>query len=96
MNNYLIPANTKKSQLSFGLFNKVDLIILGIGTAAITITNFVIYFIILGLLFITKKINLKKAILLSLVTIIGLVSLNTLQHFVWKSTPLMWQKELVL
>ena len=31
MNNYLIPANTKKSQLSFGLFNKVDLIILGIG-----------------------------------------------------------------
>ena len=83
-----------KRNKTFDKYSYILLIILGIGTAAITITNFVIYFIILGLLFITKKINLKKAILLSLVTIIGLVSLNTLQHFVWKSTPLMWQKEL--
>ncbi len=29
--NYLIPANSKKSMLKFGLFNTVDLIILGIG-----------------------------------------------------------------
>ena len=27
MNNYLIPANSKKSMLIFGLFNQVDLII---------------------------------------------------------------------
>ena len=83
-----------KRNKTFDKYSYIILILLGISTAAITITNFIIYFIILGLLFITKKINLKKAILLSLVTIIGLVSLNTLQHFVWKSTPLMWQKEL--
>lgn len=29
--NYLIPANTKKSQLYFGLFNMFDLILLCIG-----------------------------------------------------------------
>ena len=29
--NYLIPANTKKSQLYFGLFNKFDLWLFGIG-----------------------------------------------------------------
>ena len=29
--NYLIPANSKKSMLIFGLFNQTDLIILGIG-----------------------------------------------------------------
>lgn len=29
--NYLIPANTKKSQLHFGLFNNFDLILLIIG-----------------------------------------------------------------
>ena len=31
MNNYLIPANTKKSQLFFGLFNTFDLILFGTG-----------------------------------------------------------------
>lgn len=31
MNNYLIPANTKKGQLFFGLFNTFDLILFGIG-----------------------------------------------------------------
>ena len=31
--NYLIPANTKKSMLYFGLFNKVDLILFGSGIA---------------------------------------------------------------
>ncbi len=31
MNSYLIPANSKKSMLKFGLFNTVDLIIFGCG-----------------------------------------------------------------
>lgn len=31
MNSYLIPANTKKSMLIFGLFTKFDLILFGIG-----------------------------------------------------------------
>lgn len=30
-NTYLIPANTKKSVLIFGVFNTIDLIIFGIG-----------------------------------------------------------------
>ena len=33
MNNYLIPANTKKSQLILGFFTKTDLIIWIIGVA---------------------------------------------------------------
>lgn len=31
MNNFLIPANTKKSMLIFGLFNKFDLVLFGCG-----------------------------------------------------------------
>ena len=31
MNNYLIPANTKRGRLILGLFYPIDLIILGIG-----------------------------------------------------------------
>lgn len=34
MNNYLIPANSKKSMLIFGLFNQVDLIIFASGVGA--------------------------------------------------------------
>ena len=34
MNNYLIPANSKKSMLIFGIFNTVDLWIFGSGVAA--------------------------------------------------------------
>ena len=30
-NSYLIPANSKKSMLKFGLFNTVDFIIFGVG-----------------------------------------------------------------
>lgn len=37
MNSYLIPANTKKSMLIFGLFNKTDLIIFSVGLAVTTI-----------------------------------------------------------
>ena len=33
MNNYLIPANTKKSLLKFGVFNTFDLILFGSGIA---------------------------------------------------------------
>lgn len=34
MNNYLIPANSKKSLLIFGVFNKLDLIMFSIGISA--------------------------------------------------------------
>lgn len=34
MNNYLIPANTKKSMLIFGLFTKFDLIMFSCGVGA--------------------------------------------------------------
>ena len=33
MNNFLIPANTKKSMLIFGLFTRNDLIFFGIGVS---------------------------------------------------------------
>ncbi len=33
MNNYLIPANSKKSQLIFGFFKPIDLILFGSGCA---------------------------------------------------------------
>lgn len=38
---YLIPANSKKSQLIFGIFRGIDLIIFGIGAFATLILLFV-------------------------------------------------------
>ena len=68
------------------------LIALGVLSAGFTITNFIVYFIVLGLLFINKKINLKKAIVISLITIISLLSVNFIQHIVWRSAPLLINK----
>lgn len=42
MNNYLIPANTKKGTLIFGLFRKIDIIIFGTGIG-ITILALLIF-----------------------------------------------------
>ena len=44
-NNYLIPANSKKSQLYFGLFNKFDLILFGsgVGTSLLLMTTFQLF-----------------------------------------------------
>ena len=42
MNNYLIPANTKRGRLIFGMFKQFDLILLGIG---ILITIFFLAFL---------------------------------------------------
>ncbi len=86
---YIIKRNK-----SFDKYSYIILILLGISTAAITITNFIIFFIILGLLFITKKIDIKKTIIVSIVTVLGLLSLNIIQHFIWRSAPLFWQKEI--
>lgn len=42
MNNYLIPANSKRSMLIFGLFKPVDLIIAGTGATLTLILMFAI------------------------------------------------------
>lgn len=42
MNNYLIPANSKKGQLIFNLFRGIDLIIVLIGVCVTTLLLFVI------------------------------------------------------
>lgn len=42
MNNYLIPANSKRSMLILGLFEPIDLIIFGIGAFITTILLFLI------------------------------------------------------
>ena len=42
MNNYIIPANSKKSQLILGFFTPVDLIIFGVGVS-VTIIMLLIF-----------------------------------------------------
>ncbi len=60
MNNYLIPANTKKSKLIFGFFTILDLIVFGVGCS-----------ITLILLFIFQSMNFQTAIVVLLPAIIS-------------------------
>ena len=41
-NQYLIPANTKRSMLIFGLFNTIDLIIFGVGAGLTVLLMFIV------------------------------------------------------
>ncbi len=58
--NYLIPANTKKSQLIFGFFTPIDLFVFGVGC---TIT--------LILLFLFQSMNFQTALLVLLPAMIS-------------------------
>ena len=60
MNNYLIPANTKKSKLILGFFTPIDLAIFGTGC-----------FITVVLLFLFQGMNLSTAILVLLPALIS-------------------------
>ncbi|MBR1679961.1 MAG: hypothetical protein IJ743_02250 [Bacilli bacterium] len=60
MNNYLIPANTKKSKLILGFFTPIDLAIFGTG-CLITVV----------LLFLFQGMNLSTAILVLLPALIS-------------------------
>lgn len=60
MNNYLIPANTKKSKLIFGFFTVLDLIVFGVGCS-----------ITLILLFIFQSMDFQTALIVLLPAIIS-------------------------
>ena len=69
-NNYIIPANTKKSQYILGFFTKVDLILLIVGL----VTSFV-------LLLTVKSLNLGILILLMLPGLISAFLVMPVPHY---------------
>ncbi len=70
MNNYLIPANTKKSQLILGFFTPTDLIIFVVGCAFSFIT-----------LLIIKNITLTIGIIIMLPALISAFLVMPVPHY---------------
>ncbi len=60
MNNYLIPANTKKSKLILGFFTPIDLVVFGVGC---TLT--------VAMLFVFQSMTFQMALLVLLPAIIS-------------------------
>lgn len=71
------------------------LIILGTLSSAFTITNYFIFLIIMGVLFIFKKINLKKIIIIVISSLVLLTGLNITQKLIWHNTPLFFNSGLL-
>lgn len=93
MNNYLIPANSKKSLLIFGLFTPIDLILFGSGTLATLIMLLVLpvdqlLFAIIALapLLVTGFLVLPIPNYHNILTIIkeGFYFFTQRRNFVWK------------
>ncbi|MBQ3307524.1 MAG: glycosyltransferase family 39 protein, partial [Bacilli bacterium] len=66
------------------------LVLLGITSFAFTITNIIIFGIILLLLLMNKKITLKNAILVGITVILSVFVLNIGQKLIWNNTPFFW------
>lgn len=73
------------------LLSYIFLTILGILSFGITITNCIIFGIICFVLLISKKVELKKTMIIGICSILGLLTLNITQKLVWNNTPLVWQ-----
>lgn len=66
----------------------VFLIILGVLTASITITNYVVFLIGCFVLLLSKKISFKKIFFINICVGIILIGLSFFQNLVWHNTPL--------
>ena len=60
---------------------------LGILTTGILITNYFMFTIGTIILLLSKKINIKKMIIIHIVTIISIIILSYIQQFIWMNTP---------
>lgn len=79
---------------NFNKYSYIVLIILGLLSLSFTITNFIVFLIIMFMLWISKKIKLKNIIIITLISISLLFILSTLQFLVWHNTPKLLGKSL--
>ena len=68
------------------------LILLGIASFGITITNFITYLIALFTLWIGKKIKLKQIMGVVLAIALSVICLSYIQNYTWHNTPTIFQK----
>lgn len=85
----------KQKETTIDKYSLTILIILGLMNLSFTITNFVVYLIVLFILWISKKINLKQAIVVTIIPLILLVGLNIFQKVVWHNTPLIYKTSVI-
>ncbi len=77
--------------------SKIDclvLILLGVVSLGVTITNFVVFGIVIFILWISKKVKLHQAIIIGLSSIVLMVGVNVAQGLIWHTTPLIYKQDL--
>ena len=84
----------KKYNEKFNNYTYILLIILGVLSLSFVITNFIVFLIVLFMLLINKKINIKNSILVVLVTLISLLGLSLVQKLIWPGTPLVFKNSI--
>ena len=80
----------KQQKESFSAYSYVMLVLFGILSFAFTMTNVVIYLIMIFLLWISKKIKIKQIIIIGVITISIVVGLNITQKLIFHTTPVLW------
>ena len=85
----------KLNEKNINKYTYFIMIILGTLSLSFTITNYFIFLIIIGMLFIFKKIDLKKIIIIVISSLALLTGLNITQKLIWHNTPLFFNSGLL-
>ena len=80
-----------KKKDEYNKYSYIILIAFGILSFAFTLTNCIIFLVLLFILLISKKVKLRYLICVGLITLLSVVSLNIFQKVVWNNTPLLWK-----
>ena len=80
-----------KKKEKYDIYSYIILILFGILSFAFTITNGLVFLILLFVLIISKKVKVKNLVAIGLITLVGVVSLSIFQKVIWNNTPLIWR-----
>lgn len=86
---YYFIVKTKENK--FTLSSYIILTLLGVLSFAFTLTNYIVFLIIIFILFISKKVKLRFLVGIVLASLILSVGFNCAQKLIWHNTPLVWK-----
>ncbi len=90
---YFAIDKMKKTKITN--YSYIILALLGVANFGITITNYCVYLLIVFILFLSKKFELKKLIFAVILSAILSIGLNYTQYYIWHSTTKILDTDMV-
>lgn len=80
----------RKENEKYNVYSYAILILFGILNFAFTITNIIVYLIVILILWVMKKLNIKNIFIIGIITIGLVLGLNITQRLIWHNASVVW------